>query len=42
MFPLVWGVATDGELVYVSDVNSGLWIFEVVHRVTRESGPALE
>ena len=42
MFPLVWGVATDGDLAYVSDVNSGLWIFEVVPRITRESGPTLE
>ena len=28
-FPLVWGVVSDGELVYVSDANSGLWIFRV-------------
>jgi len=26
-FPLVWGVAVSGGLVYASDVNSGLWIF---------------
>ncbi len=24
--PLVWGVALDRDLVYVSDINSGLWI----------------
>ena len=28
-FPLAWDVATDGGLVYLSDVNSGLWIFRV-------------
>jgi hypothetical protein len=28
-FPLAWDVATDGEFVYLSDVNSGLWIFRV-------------
>ncbi len=26
-FPLVWGVAVEGDLVYASDINSGLWIF---------------
>jgi hypothetical protein len=26
-FPLVWGVAVQGDLVYASDINSGLWIF---------------
>ena len=26
-FPLVWGVAVSGGLVYASDINSGLWIF---------------
>ena len=26
-FPLVWGVAVRDDLVYASDVNSGLWIF---------------
>ncbi len=25
-FAMVWGVAVDGDTVYVSDVNSGLWI----------------
>jgi hypothetical protein len=25
--PLVWGVAVQGDLVYASDINSGLWIF---------------
>ena len=28
-FPLVWGVHPDGELVYVSDANSGLWIIRL-------------
>jgi len=28
-FALAWDVATDGDLVYLSDVNSGLWIFRV-------------
>lgn len=28
-FPLVWDVATDGDLVYAVDVNSGLWVFRV-------------
>jgi hypothetical protein len=26
-FPLVWGVAVQGGLVYASDINSGLWVF---------------
>jgi hypothetical protein len=26
-FPQVWGVAVRGDLVYASDINSGLWIF---------------
>ncbi len=25
-FPMVWGVDVAGDLIYVSDVNSGLWI----------------
>jgi hypothetical protein len=25
-FPLVWGVAVQGDLVYASDINTGLWI----------------
>lgn len=29
-FALAWDIATDGELVYLSDVNSGLWIFRVI------------
>jgi murein DD-endopeptidase MepM/ murein hydrolase activator NlpD len=27
--PLVWGAVSVGDLVYASDVNSGLWIFRV-------------
>lgn len=30
--PMVWGVATDNDFVYASDINSGLWIFKVVIR----------
>jgi murein DD-endopeptidase MepM/ murein hydrolase activator NlpD len=30
--PMVWGVATDDRFVYASDINSGLWIFQVVIR----------
>ena len=29
-FPNVWGVYPHGDLVYASDINSGLWIFRVV------------
>lgn len=37
-FPLAWDAATDGEFVYLSDVNSGLWIFSVtIPRVERPS-----
>jgi hypothetical protein len=32
--PMVWGVATDEEYVYASDINSGLWIFRVITRQT--------
>lgn len=28
-FPMVWGAIAVGEMVYASDVNSGLWIFRV-------------
>jgi len=38
-FPLAWGLATDGELVYVSDVNSGLWIFRVTIPVVVQGVP---
>jgi hypothetical protein len=35
-FPLAWDVATDGEFVYLSDVNSGLWVVSVtIPRVER-------
>lgn len=37
-FPLAWGVATDGEFVYLSDVNSGLWIFRMVTAQVVERG----
>lgn len=29
-FPMVWGATSEDELVYASDLNSGLWIFRVV------------
>ncbi len=29
-FPMVWDVASDENLVYASDVNSGLWILRVL------------
>lgn len=35
-FPLVWGVVVRGDLVYASDMNSGLWIFQA--RALRGSG----
>jgi hypothetical protein len=28
-FAAVWGVQLEGDLVYVSDINSGLWIFRI-------------
>lgn len=28
-FPMVWGVDVEGDLIFVSDMNSGLWIIEL-------------
>lgn len=41
-FPLAWDMATDGELVYLSDVNSGLWIFRVTIPVVERAIPSPE
>lgn len=41
-FPLAWDVATDGELVYLSDVNSGLWIFGMANPPIEPGIPTLE
>ncbi|HEX2110437.1 MAG TPA: hypothetical protein VHF67_02680 [Gaiellaceae bacterium] len=35
-FPQVWGIAVRGDLVYASDINSGLWIFRA--RALRDPG----
>jgi murein DD-endopeptidase MepM/ murein hydrolase activator NlpD len=35
--PLVWDVATDGEYVFVSDVNSGLWVLRITTPVVDRS-----
>jgi murein DD-endopeptidase MepM/ murein hydrolase activator NlpD len=40
-FPLAWDVATDGDLVYMVDVNSGLWVFRVTQPLL-QSVPRLE
>lgn len=39
-FPMVWGVASAGRRVFASDVNSGLWIFEMI--VSEAPDPMLE
>lgn len=39
---LTWDVTTDGELVYLSDVNSGLWIVRVRLPVDGDAAPVLE
>jgi murein DD-endopeptidase MepM/ murein hydrolase activator NlpD len=39
--PMVWGVATDNDFVYASDINSGLWIFRVVIRQPLDNARAL-
>jgi murein DD-endopeptidase MepM/ murein hydrolase activator NlpD len=36
---LVWDVVTDGELVYLSDVNSGVWVFRMTIPVVDRSTP---
>lgn len=41
-FPLAWDIATDGELAYFSDVNSGLWIFRVTIPVVERANPSPE
>ena len=28
-FPMVWGVDVQDDLIYVSDMNSGLWIIRL-------------
>jgi hypothetical protein len=47
----VWGVQLEGDLVYASDINSGLWIFRIGEEnleaaptdpVTPESNPDVE
>jgi murein DD-endopeptidase MepM/ murein hydrolase activator NlpD len=40
--PLVWDVVTDGEYVYVSDVNSGLWVFRITTPVVDRSTPLVK
>jgi hypothetical protein len=39
---LVWDVATDGELVYVSDVNSGIWVFRMTIPVVDRTTPVVK
>lgn len=50
-FAAVWGVQLEGDLVYASDINSGLWIFRIGEEnleaaptdpVTPESNPEVE
>lgn len=41
-FPLAWDIATDGEFVYVSDVNSGLWIFRMTIPVVERANSSPE
>lgn len=40
--PLAWDIATDGEFAYLSDVNSGLWIFRVITPFVERTIPGPE
>ncbi len=41
-FPMVWDVVSDENLVYASDVNSGLWIFRVLSIPSIDNDPVLD
>ena len=42
VFPMVWGVAVADDLIFVSDMNSGLWIirFDDSDQIEERPGPA--